>query len=831
MFADHPVKSIDKVWVKISGDILVDITSDCTIYTGQSGSNYTGYSNRYSDKAVIVISNYPAIQQKVALAANDTIAVSDDIDFDAPNSTINTTPTTGTSANLYDGNTGTYLDRGSGSTTASVDFGGTFDYGSIQDQWVHWVVSSADSGTVVFHPSDSVSTSWTCTGLTPSDFRIPRSGTPLTWHPSSRSVVWDSGSNLRVYEAYLETEYIPALSKTGEASKSGTVTVTGNSTANSLVGEMVLADGEGWQDDSSGTFTGTASALIRCPHHVIRHLLHNNGVTENYLENGNMESWSAGDAVAPDGWTLYGSGAAVLKGSAGGKFGQFYAMLERNGNDCYLCNTNATNLLTQLPLLKGKTTVLSAYVWADTANVARIGLTDGVSSNASSYHTGGTSWELLSVSITIDSDATNLSCFLECKNTNESVAFDGVVLREGSSAPTYLSTGSLNPVLPAVDFKPRDNYLENGSFETWTAGTSAAPDGWYVTGAGATIARDTGPADIPYGIYTAKLTRAGTDCYLINSNYVRLPIESSGLIGKTITLSVKVYCDTANAARVGINDGEAGAYSSYHTGGGGGDWETLTVSYTLPTTAKCVAMILEIKNTNCSAWFDGAVMLDQASVAYPAVDVRDQYFLYFKFDGVISEHKKLKEWLAVLSWQSLLYCRFYNSQVQLINRVHILPSAKTITAAMIGMNEDGTTSIRISRSPLEQIINKIEVKYNRDWANLDREPYKNTVKMQDDTSITRYGEKEHPELFNFDFVTTNAMAWWVAAIYKFIYAYRKKIVTGSLFLDNSELEFSDGITITPLTSLFVELLKGNFRPGSGKEERIDLIEFEGREFY
>ncbi|NIQ57256.1 MAG: hypothetical protein GWN85_28465, partial [Gemmatimonadetes bacterium] len=68
-----------------------------------------------------------------------------------------------------------------------------------------------------------------------------------------------------------------AYKDSGSAYRSGTVSLTGNSVADTKIGGVVTADVEGWADDSSGTITGTAGALIERPDHVVRHLLRTYG--------------------------------------------------------------------------------------------------------------------------------------------------------------------------------------------------------------------------------------------------------------------------------------------------------------------------------------------------------------------------------------------------------------------------------------------------------------------------------------------------------------------------------------------------------------------------
>lgn len=55
--------------------------------------------------------------------------------------------------------------------------------------------------------------------------------------------------------------------------QSGVVNYSGNSTADTVIGGLVSADVQGFQDDGSGTYTGTAGALIERPDSICKHFL------------------------------------------------------------------------------------------------------------------------------------------------------------------------------------------------------------------------------------------------------------------------------------------------------------------------------------------------------------------------------------------------------------------------------------------------------------------------------------------------------------------------------------------------------------------------------
>lgn len=202
----------------------------------------------------------------------------------------------------------------------------------------------------------------------------------------------------------------------------------------------------------------------------------------------------------------------------------------------------------------------------------------------------------------------------------------------------------------------------------------------------------------------------------------------------------------------------------------------------------------------------------------------------YKFAIVINERKKLKEWLVKMAWQCRSYFRFSTGKAYLTLRPDSLTSQKSITANMIRMNEDYKTTTKVARSPLEEIINKIKIFYNRDWLKTGEDAYTAISNTSDSTSITRYGEKERPDLFFFDFVTTQAMADHVRNFYLARYKDRKKVLDVELFLDNSEIDFADALTIVPQSNLLCEVQKVNVYPGSGQGMRNDRIQMIVKEY-
>ena len=91
------------------------------------------------------------------------------------------------------------------------------------------------------------------------------------------------------------------------------------------------------------------------------------------------------------------------------------------------------------------------------------------------------------------------------------------------------------------------NLLENGDFESWSAGASSAPDGWVISGTGVSIAKESTivkinshSALLTYGSATAKL-------YQNISDFERY-------IGRVVIAGAWVRCNVAGTAYLRIDD-------------------------------------------------------------------------------------------------------------------------------------------------------------------------------------------------------------------------------------------------------------------------------------
>jgi len=314
LVADHPVKSIDAVYV----DGVRQQGTDFTVLPNDGG------------KAKVRFNTLPTIVRQVNLvtvdgiAVVDTIGVSDGIevlDTIGVSDTIAVSDTVGVDSST----TADSFDSFQTSTTlpVSIDTIGGFNHGAILDFPAPAGTVKLGQLTIVAAETTGGINTWSADGQKLNILAVGYSGTGGTGSVVDTQTLFTYVKNVGVSKGGpwaatlngavrsvkikwespgypLPTNYSWSInnvtlnrsisgvvsntrtgaasktglaSKTGAASKTGTVTLVGNSVADTKIGGLVTVDVTGWADDGSGTITGTPNALIDRPDHIARHIL------------------------------------------------------------------------------------------------------------------------------------------------------------------------------------------------------------------------------------------------------------------------------------------------------------------------------------------------------------------------------------------------------------------------------------------------------------------------------------------------------------------------------------------------------------------------------
>ena len=161
----------------------------------------------------------------------------------------------------------------------------------------------------------------------------------------------------------------------------------------------------------------------------------------NMLHNDEFEYWQNGSALAPDGWTLAGSGASVARASTG-IASPYAATVTRASADATLYQDVPPSLVqyltrsTSAPL---PVVAFGAWVTSSTASIARVGVYNGSSTTWSSYYTL-TSGVPVFLSSTYQTTATDtaLRLVLSVDTSAGAATFHRAIMIADSTIPTQL---------------------------------------------------------------------------------------------------------------------------------------------------------------------------------------------------------------------------------------------------------------------------------------------------------------------------------------------------------------------------------------------------------
>ena len=168
----------------------------------------------------------------------------------------------------------------------------------------------------------------------------------------------------------------------------------------------------------------------------------------NLLQWSDFEDWESGTSSAPTNHTLSGASATVAREGTIIKKSTYSAKVTRVGADASLYFD-----LPEFADYDGKRMTFSCWVYATVASRARIAISDGVGSTNSSYHTGGSTWERLTVTHNVSASNTRVRVEMHVNTGDTAAYFDGGLLVEGNN-DIYVFTDNVD----ISDWKPTNTY-------------------------------------------------------------------------------------------------------------------------------------------------------------------------------------------------------------------------------------------------------------------------------------------------------------------------------------------------------------------------------------
>lgn len=178
------------------------------------------------------------------------------------------------------------------------------------------------------------------------------------------------------------------------------------------------------------------------------------GSVVNVVKDPTYDIWPVSDSAAPATYTLAGASATIARAGTGlgdtnRKVGDFCAKVTSGGAAVATLNQMLlpTAAFTRADFLKSTSVSVGVWVRSATASAVRVGIADGISTTYTSFHTGGSTWQFLSVTHSVSASATKLELVQEVGAGTITGYFSG-------------STVVLGPMRPQNTILPREDYRE-----------------------------------------------------------------------------------------------------------------------------------------------------------------------------------------------------------------------------------------------------------------------------------------------------------------------------------------------------------------------------------
>lgn len=155
----------------------------------------------------------------------------------------------------------------------------------------------------------------------------------------------------------------------------------------------------------------------------------------NLLVNGGFDYWQRGTTTRPDAWVIRndGAGFTVERESSTIKLNTYAAKLSAVGQI-------AQDLPDETRLaVDNSQFAFGVYAKTDTADKARIGYYNGVTTTYSNYHTGSDEWEWLTLSLSVTSAPSAMRFVLDSQGGTVYFASAVVIRGNPNSGPTFVA--------------------------------------------------------------------------------------------------------------------------------------------------------------------------------------------------------------------------------------------------------------------------------------------------------------------------------------------------------------------------------------------------------
>lgn len=200
----------------------------------------------------------------------------------------------------------------------------------------------------------------------------------------------------------------------------------------------------------------------------------------------------------------------------------------------------------------------------------------------------------------------------------------------------------------------------------------------------------------------------------------------------------------------------------------------------------------------------------------------------YTLNGVIHEPVSARRVAARMAFESGCWLKFQAGVAKLTFREAVYSAGKLVTTHDLVFLQRGRQTVSTQRVPTDWVINQLDLRYQRNWQqSRSSEAYQACTRVESLPSQTRYGIKARPDLFMCDFVTTDAHATALAALYLALYAERREVVHFRTRLQHLNITYGDKVRLQDRMAprLTGEILSADFTPGNASAQAMPTLDF------
>ena len=191
----------------------------------------------------------------------------------------------------------------------------------------------------------------------------------------------------------------------------------------------------------------------------------------------------------------------------------------------------------------------------------------------------------------------------------------------------------------------------------------------------------------------------------------------------------------------------------------------------------------------------------------------------YQINGPILQQRGGRAIASRMAFESGCRLKFEAGKARLTFLERQLSPARIITTREMFFLQGRAQSADVTQIDLNQIVNMLDVRYDRDWSNQSggEDAYKAVSHAPPNAwSQTQYGERGGPPgKFNLDFVTTQPHADAVRDTWMDLYTIRRGLVRVRQALDGLDIQHGDAVTVCDRSARVVTglVLSADYQPG------------------